>query len=798
RRLDLELAFPEYAGRKPAREENAAGHVKALAGTRVSLRVSASAPLASASLAFEDGTEAPLSVSEASASGSFVVERRTSYEIRLRSPDGVASAGGMRYAVDALPDLPPKVEITAPGRDLAVAPGQAVQVHFKASDDVGLRAAVLLARPEAGDAAEAPVRGWRFADGVREASEGHPWDLAAAGAKPGDAILYRVVVHDVHPSGREASTPVYRIRVESAEKKQADLQAEIADLVAALRNLLRAQRLALERTEKIREAAASKVKLNESRTRGEIRKVAEAQARIRAESGAVAAKVKGGSAFESRVREVLSGLVANEFPAAEGALQAAAEEKDPRRWPASLAAATKAEGAAAEALKKLLEQTVDVLGKVKDLPPEQALQAPDEALDRRALLARAQETLKEFLKEQREVLEATEALAKKPVEDFTAADDAKAENLARIEDKLAKLLKDLKDDLSRLPEQDLSDGTMVEELIEIYTEVELAKDALTRKTVEMAVPFEQSGVELAESLTKNLEKWLSDVRDNLKWNMEDPTEDVEVPLADLPEELEDMVGDLIEEANDLEEDVEDVSSKWADSLDKGAGWGTADGPISNMSAQGKTGNMLPNDSEIGGRSGEGRTGRSSGQMVEKTAQGKGGRQTPFRLTPDPYEKGQVEDKSGDPGGGGTGGGKLSGSGAEGLRGPPPPALQKELDRLQGRTVEIRQKAEKLDANLRALRYPAEQVGDAILLLDRIGEHLKKGQVGRFAAEHKVLLEQLGDARTMIEGALRLNREALSRVPKRLRDELNSAAKEQMPEAYRELLRRYYRTLAEGK
>ena len=73
----------------------------------------------------------------------------------------------------------------------------------------------------------------------------------------------------------------------------------------------------------------------------------------------------------------------------------------------------------------------------------------------------------------------------------------------------------------------------------------------------------------------------------------------------------------------MTEDVEDVTSSWLDSIDKGAGWDAADGPISSMSAKGVTGNLLPNQQEIGGRSGEGRTGRSSGQMVEETARRQG-------------------------------------------------------------------------------------------------------------------------------------------------------------------------------
>lgn len=82
-----------------------------------------------------------------------------------------------------------------------------------------------------------------------------------------------------------------------------------------------------------------------------------------------------------------------------------------------------------------------------------------------------------------------------------------------------------------------------------------------------------------------------------------------------------------------------------------------------MSAKGVTGNRLPNTNEIGGRSGEGRTGKASGEMVGEEAVGKGGRRTPSRLTPDPYMKGQIKDHSRDPVGGATGGGKESGEGA---------------------------------------------------------------------------------------------------------------------------------------
>jgi len=223
----------------------------------------------------------------------------------------------------------------------------------------------------------------------------------AWGAKAGDVLVYRVAAYDTHPTLREASSASWRIRVESAEKKQTDMQAELSDLVAALRNLLRAQRLALERTGRIKETVSSGARFNEGRARDEMRKLGQTQAKVRADSAGLAERVKGASAFESRVREVLTGLCTNEFPAAESSLDAAAQEREPGRWPKYLDSAAKAQSSAAEAIKKLLEQAAAVLDRVKELPIEQALQAPEEALDRRALLQRAEHALKEFIENRR-------------------------------------------------------------------------------------------------------------------------------------------------------------------------------------------------------------------------------------------------------------------------------------------------------------------------------------------------------------------------------------------------------------
>ncbi|MFW6291294.1 MAG: hypothetical protein ACOC7V_03125, partial [Spirochaetota bacterium] len=124
---------------------------------------------------------------------------------------------------------------------------------------------------------------------------------------------------------------------------------------------------------------------------------------------------------------------------------------------------------------------------------------------------------------------------------------------------------------------------------------------------------------------------------------------------ELPDELEDLVGDLLEQEEDLFDEMDDITSKAAGSFDKGAGWDALDGPITSFNAQGVTGNQLPNSSEISGRSGEGRTGKSVGEYVEDKAVGKGGRRTPTRLTAEPFSQGQINDMSKDSPGGATGG-----------------------------------------------------------------------------------------------------------------------------------------------
>jgi len=266
-------------------------------------------------------------------------------------------------------------------------------------------------------------------------------------------------------------------------------------------------------------------------------------------------------------------------------------------------------------------------------------------------------------------------------------------------------------------------------------------------------------------------------------------------MAELPKELDDMVGELIEQEEDLLDQAEDMNANITDSGDKGIGWDAADGPIADMSAKGVTGNALPNNNEMGGRSGEGRSGRSQGEFVGDNAIGKGGRNTPTRLDPTPFQQGQINDTSKDPVGGATGGGKMSGQGASGLTGPVPLKQAEGMKRLAGKQADLRNEAERLNLQYKLGRYDQFKLLESVAIMRQMESDLAANRYDNAMRKRDFLVNNLQASRTLLSGQVHVEQDTTPTTSLQMQQDIHDAMQSELPPAWSEPLKEYYKKLA---
>jgi len=672
--------------------------------------------------------------------------------LRLRWPD----RPGQSWPVTVVVDRPPTVRLPEPGQDLEISPGSKVRFTLVAEDDYGLlEAAVIVGTTPAFQTRPEKAR----------YTNSFEWTVPR-NTKIGTALEVFARVKDNRSlpgkGSQETRTPAFKIRIVSLETFDQRQEASRESLRERIQEILRRQ--------------------------------------IRCRADTLARKLDGVAREQKAIRGGLEELARGPFPAGltEFGRVLTNLSKGPAREAAELAA-----GVSPDNLKKLLDAQEEIVLTLESLLQMLSAEAdPKETTTKAAGAAAENESFKDladllgkFIEQQRLALRTAQELSGKTPEDFSGQDKARLDQLAQLQEKWDRFLQQAVSDVDILAKQDFSASVAKEELVEIQSQVQLAEDALKKQAVHMAVKAEEVGLELAKELVRNLERWMANAPDNLKWDLEEPPAPIDVPLAELPEELEDIVGELIEKEEDFYDEIEDVTSSWADSLDAGAGWDVMDGPISNFSAKGITGNILPNQSEIGGRSGEGRTGRSSGEFVERTAQGKGGRRTPTRLTNDAIQSGQVDDRSKEPAGGATGGGKLSGAGAEGLTGPRTNQPMPNLPALQQKQALLLSKAKMAQWQATKNRWGNFDLEKAVRLMAQNQSDLDRGAYRSVVARRSVLLGTLKTSRSLIAGKFQLDAPE-TRLPKNLQAQIQSNDPQAIPETLRPLLDSYYRILAD--
>jgi hypothetical protein len=701
-----------------------------------------------------------------------------------------------RGDIQLLPDNPPEVDFVTDDRNRLVQLGETLKLVVEARDDFGLSEVSILSRPVEKEGAAAALKRWTYVGPpgnpgpVRES-----FDLVITprAFEPGVSYYLEAGAADFRPGGSPSRSRPIVLRVKSEQ----DMVLRDDDPLAAAFNSLKQAAAAQEQANHL--TANLRTYLDEvvqKRTLPEQSQALAAQQR-EAERFSRDALDRFGQKPEGKAYTgPLANLINQDIA---GVL------KDLGRLPS---AHRRDLARSVEDLQsrqtRILNTLLALLGKVADTEAEKLKQATEgkdtpqpPALAQEQRAQAALDEAKNFVSAQERVLEQTRSLLDKAPEDLTQEQQDNLGELGREEEKWAKFFQEKLTDFSKLPHQDFADSTMAQEFNVVYQEIQKAAQALTQKNLEAAVPHEQSGLENAKELVNNLERWLPDTPDNIKWSMEEPLAPTDVALAELPKEIEDIVGELLDKEEKMTPDVQDVSSSWMDSADKGAGWDVGDGPISDMSAKGVTGNLLPNDTEVGGRAGEGRTGRSHGQMVSDTAEGKDGKETPTRLTPSPFEQGSVKDSAKADKGGATGGGKLSGFAGQGLRGPTAPATNQKLPRLADQQARLRQEAEALTLNLRRYHVPSGGLETSINAMRQMEQAVVQQDGLAVRRSFSRAVDALAEANKTVKREAAVRREQ-NKLPGWMRDEIRVGVQDGIPKGYEEMVGEYFRALAEGR
>lgn len=839
--VEVVYRFPAYTGRKEEKVTMKTPDLDAPQYTVVDLRVRSSVPLSKGMVQIGSiGRSGRVSSDDARV---VTIERIPliedgTFTIHLTTSTGLTDPTPRVNRVRVVKDKPPTVELLKPGRQSSTPAGGEVPVVVRVTDDYGIGRVRLemtvedAPNADAGpdldaDSAAGPESGnSNSSDGSRDASSGK--ETAAAERleqwtdfgrsttavrnytlrldpqrfKSGQLLRIRAVAWDqravsdfgVDLGPQEAVSGWHVIKLEAPEEKAKAAAEKLDNLRATLWRILERQIRARAKAAQI----ANKESAWEDRTRlsGDVRVD---QVEIQKTTQETVRSISD-TEKEDRleIKRALNKLAFDEMLKAVSVGDRLGRTTSAEELDGPINELIPLQERIIDALRRLLDVTRTAEAEaIAELKRRQQGDLPDETKKK---FEEARAKLDEFLKQQKKVIEASESLAKKPVEDFTEEDEELLKGMAAKQDDFAKMMQELHSDLSKLPEQDFANASMLKELVEIQTELKMAEDALLKKSADIAVPLEQLGYERAEEIKTNMEKWLPDTPDREKWSQEEALtdQDKEAPMAELPGELEDLIGELMEEEEDLFDEMEDVTSSAIDSLDKGAGWDVADGPISNNSAKGATGNRLPNTSEIAGRAGEGRTGKSSGEFVGDEAVGKGGRKTPARLTPDPYVKGQIKDHEKDGQGGATGGGKESGQGSEGLEGPARANVgPRDLQRLAEKQAALRNKAEGVDLQFGVMNYHRTDLKQLIEMMKQVEMDLFAGRYQSALRERKVLLEKMSGVKQYLEGEFVVKQDATANLPTDIQKEILGSMQDASPPGWDELNRKYFERLSSG-
>ena len=336
-RIDLHFDYPMEIGLASQNEADS-GDIYAPAGTKVGLTITTDKPVTEGRLKLADGATLALSGHDRVLTANLTIQKDGSYRIALNDTDGLSNPGDTEYFIRMLDDRPPDVRILRPAGDKQVSPLEEVAIEARADDDYGIASLELVFKTSSGKESVVPLAGGK---GGLTASGLHTLFLEDLKVQPGDFVTYHARARDVARGRRsvEARSDVFFLEVKPYEQEFVASQSQSMPGGPADDNdveaLAAAQKDIIAATWKL-DARAQRSRNGKSEQ--DIRAVARAQRSLQGKAEAAAADLAQANDPRSRRRAPGAGPAADPLSLAIDAMGKAASELDKLSTTAALPA----------------------------------------------------------------------------------------------------------------------------------------------------------------------------------------------------------------------------------------------------------------------------------------------------------------------------------------------------------------------------------------------------------------------------------------------------------------------------
>ena len=241
-RIEVAYRYPDPLGLAPRVELG--GDIHAPEGTAVTVTVVADKPLRAGALRMGSGEALELDRrGDRQWAASFDVRRDDSYRLALVDADALTNRDDVDYLIRTVADQPPEVHVERPGGDREITPLEETVIEARADDDFGVARFELVYTVAGRDEQAVDLLGGRR---PRNVTAAHTLYAESLGVSPGDVISYYVRARDANEGRpvREARSDIYFLEVRPFSREFSEAGSQFMAAVAGgdIARLVRVQK----------------------------------------------------------------------------------------------------------------------------------------------------------------------------------------------------------------------------------------------------------------------------------------------------------------------------------------------------------------------------------------------------------------------------------------------------------------------------------------------------------------------------------------------------------------------------